>query len=235
LITIYLINLSFGLAGIERRFANIWSTLRARGNVRPILVVPDTLAAVLCRANLASPADELLWTVPEDRWFRALSHVHLPPPGDSVLEFTRARAMAKAYQPVWERISQDPSAVIHIGLKCSSLNPPDAPIVYECVDSTLTQLGARHFIKAAARPSIIHCQTERIRKSLERTMASRHPRWTTVTSPCYFAGYPDISGAMADRDPMLVAFVGGLRPGRILFCSWRQLRVCARVGWRVAR
>ena len=210
MLNVYLINLSFGLAGIERRFANLWRTLRSRGNVQPTLVVPDTLAKVLYKANLASTGDELLWSIPEHPWFRALSRVQLPSVGANILGFTRAWAMAKAYGSVWAKINIDQSAVIHVGMNCSSLNPPEAPIVYECVDANLTQLGTRHFIKAAARSSIIHCQTDRIRQALEQTMATRRPRWTTVTSPCYFAGYPEKSSAVADRDQMLVAFVGRL-------------------------
>jgi hypothetical protein len=70
---VYLINLSLGLAGTERRFANIWHELRRRGRVRPILVVPDTLAELLYRAELATPGDALLWTVREHPFLRALS------------------------------------------------------------------------------------------------------------------------------------------------------------------
>lgn len=209
---VYLINLSFGLAGIERRFANLWHVLRTRGNVRPILVVPDTMAQILHEADLADPKDDLLWVVPEHPFLRASDKLRLPPFGKTVLAILRSRAVAwGGYQSVWDHIHKDPSAVIHIGMNCSALRPPNVPIVYECVDSTLTQLGKRHFIRAAARPSIIHCQTERIRIALEQTMARRRTHWTTVTSPCCFASYP-ITKPARKRDPQLVAFVGRLSP-----------------------
>jgi glycosyltransferase involved in cell wall biosynthesis len=209
---VYLINLSLGLAGTERRFANIWHELRRRGRVRPILVVPDTLADLLYKADLAAPGDALLWTVREHPLFRVLSHVPSTLRGDALIAWLRSRRLARAYDVVWARIRQDPSAVIHIGLNCSSLEPADAPIVYECMDSTLSQLGARHYVKAAARPAVIHCQTERIRLALEQTMAARRPIWTTVSSPSYFASYPPEEPEHERRDPMLVAFVGRLSP-----------------------
>lgn len=115
--------------------------------------------------------------------------------------------MARSFRAVWERIARDAGAVVHIGLNCSALTPPELPLVYECVDSTLTQLDSRHYRLAATRPCIVHCQTDRIRDALERTMAARTPRWTTVTSPCYFASYTD---APAAQDPRLIAFVGRL-------------------------
>lgn len=209
---VYLINLSLGLAGTERRFANIWHELRRRGRVHPILVVPDTLAELLYKAELAAPGDASLWTVREHPFFRALSHLPSTSRGDALIAWLRSRRLARAYEPVWARIREDPSAVIHIGLNCSSLDPADAPIVYECMDSTLTQLGSRHYVKAAARRSIIHCQTERIRIALEQTMAPRHPIWTTVSSQNYFASYPPEKRAQDSRDSMLVVFVGRLSP-----------------------
>lgn len=208
---VYLINLSFGLAGIERRFANIWRALRERGNVRPILIVPDTLAELLYKAKLASP-DEDLWTVAEHPWLRALGRIRLPALLQSVEGILRSRPVAWSYRSVWDRIREDATAVVHIGLNCSALVPPDAPLVYECVDSTLSQLGTRHYIRASMRRCIIHCQTGRIRQALEHTMASRHPQWTTVVSPIYFSNYLDRSNGTITRDPCMVAFVGRLSP-----------------------
>jgi glycosyltransferase involved in cell wall biosynthesis len=208
--TVYLINLSFGLAGTERRFANIWRVLRERGNVNPILVVPDTLADALYRAGLAERGEAGLRTIREPGWSRALERVQVKSPGDTLMAVIRSRVVARAYRPVWDQIARDPSAVMHIGLNCSALTPPDGPIVYECMDSTLQQFGTRHYVRAAARRSVVNCQTERIRDALERTMASRRPLWNTVTSPCYFATYPDRSGTARPRDPMLAAFVGRL-------------------------
>lgn len=209
---IYLINLSFGLAGIERRFANLWHALRTRGNVRPILVIPDTLSKILYEANLLDLNDDLLWSIPENSFIRSVAQMRLPSFCMTPQTILRSRAINWwGYRLVWDRIIKDPSAVIHIGMKCSALQPPNVPIVYECVDSTLTQLGTRHFIRAASRPSIIHCQTERIRLAFERTMSQRLTHCTTVTSPCCFASYP-ITKPLRDRDPQLVAFVGRLSP-----------------------
>lgn len=209
---VYLINLSFGLAGTERRFANIWHALRQRGNVNPILVVPESLAEILYDAGLATEGDSQLWTVKEPSIFRPLARLASTHGAQVALAAVRSRIVAARYRWVWDRIRRDSAAVIHVGLNCSGLNPPDAPIVYECVDATLTQLGTRHFVKAARRPSIIHCQTDRIREALERGMADRKPRWTTVSSPCYFASYPDIDNGNVSRDSTLVAFVGRFAP-----------------------
>jgi glycosyltransferase involved in cell wall biosynthesis len=206
--TVYLINLSFALAGIERRFANIWRVLRDRANVRPILVVPDTLARSLRKAKLLDAGDELVWPVEESRWLRSTGHLNASPLFATARAALRSRAIAGKFDVVWDRIRHDSNAVIHIGLNCSALTPPHAPLVYECVDSTLTQLGTRHYVRAARRPCIVHCQTDRIRRALEETMAKRSPVWTTVTSPCYFASYADINGIR--RDPQLIAFVGRL-------------------------
>ena len=87
--------------------------------------------------------------------------------------------------------------------------PPNVPLVYECVDSTLEGLGRRHFQGAATRTSIVHCQTNRIRVALERAVAVADPRWKTVTSPSYFAHYGQENPA-GPRDPSLVVFVGRL-------------------------
>jgi glycosyltransferase involved in cell wall biosynthesis len=212
--TVYLINLSLGLAGIERRFTNIWRVLAARGRVRPVLVVPDTLASLLYRAKLATPEEDGLWTVPEPRALRVLSRLPLPRSTDEAAAFVRSRFVARRYAPIWKRILRDPGAVVHVGLNCSALEPPDVPVVYECVDSTLTQLDTRHYVKASARRCIVHCQTNRIRTALERAHAARRPNWTTVTSPCYFAAYRDEAGPPAPRDPRMVAFVGRFAPAK---------------------
>lgn len=209
---VYIINLSFGLAGTERRMANVWQALRARGNVRPILVVPEPLAEVLIQRNIVERGDDALWTVPDSGWLRTVGRVRTFARANDFLAYARARVVAGHFEPVWERIRQDPHAVVHIGLDSSSLNPPDVPIVYECMDSTLVRLGGRHYIKAAARRSVINCQTERIRVALEARLAHLRPMWTTVTSPNYFASYPPEDGVMPARDPMLFAFVGRLIP-----------------------
>ena len=209
---VYLINLSLGLAGIERRFANIWQELKRRGNVRPILVVPDTLAAMLEAAGLAEPGDPLLWRVREPAWAHALGRVPLPLSAQFAAAFARSRAVAPGYRPVWRKVASDPAAVVHFGLNCSALVPPDVPLVYECVDSTLSQLGTRHYARAAERRCLVNCQTDRIRLELERTYARRITKWTTLTSPNCFASYPVAPVDGVRPEPALIAFVGRLAP-----------------------
>lgn len=208
---VYLINLSFGLAGMERRFANIWRELRRRGNVCPTLVVPESLGRLLYEAGLAERGDPNLWPVAETSFACRLGQIKLPTSADKLKAFLRSRLVARGFRSAWRRIEQDPDAIVHIGLKCSALVPPDVPLVYECVDSTLTQLGREHYVRAASRRCIVHCQTERIRDALERCHSHRMPLWKTVTSPCYFASYPDMTNnRKSPAQPMLIAFVGRL-------------------------
>lgn len=208
----YLINLSFGLAGMERRIANIWHELRRRGNVRPTMVVPESLAGILAEAGLAELGDPLLCSVPEPSFVRGLNRARLPAWAGTLKAFLRSRFVARNYRPIWRRIENDVNAVGHFGLNCSALVPPHIPFVYECVDSTLSQLGTRHYARAAARRCIVHCQTERIRAELERVNAHRRPLWETVTSPCYFARYPDDVHPDKKIRPMLIAFSGRFAP-----------------------
>jgi glycosyltransferase involved in cell wall biosynthesis len=203
---VYLLNLSIGLAGTERRFANVWQTLKRRGNVRPILVVPEVLAKLLAQAGLVDLEDELLWAVPENPALQALGAIREPTLFRIVTRL-RLHALAGSYRRLGASITNDPNCVIHVGIDTSALNPPPGPTVYECVDSTLMQLTSRHFTRAAQRDCIVHCQTGRIRNALESELQSRNPRWTTVTSPCYFASYPDTTIGVT-RQPSLVAFVG---------------------------
>lgn len=207
MLRVFLINNSVGLAGIERRFANIWLTLKRRGNVRPILVVPDTLAVILEHARLVRLPDELLWTVPEPALIRATGRVRSRPL-HSLSARLRDYVLARAHGRLWPRMKRLEDAVLHIGYDSPALDPPVMPTVYECVDSTLKQLDSRHFRRAAARRCIVHCQTDRIRSALEQTMRARKPKWQTVISPCYFADYPPIASTPISKDPGLIAFVG---------------------------
>lgn len=211
--SVYIVNLSYGVAGTERRMANVWHALRERGNVRPHLVVPQPLAKLLVERGLAEGNDPALWTV-RDSALGKLVRLDAESRYNDVLAHVRSRIVARNFQPIWDKIKSDADAVIHIGLDTSPLNPPDMPIVYECMDSTLLRLGGRHYTKAAARPSVINCQTDRIRLALERKLAHLKPRWTTVTSPNYFASYSNHADVFGERDPMLVAFVGRLIPSK---------------------
>ena len=209
--TVYLINLSFGLAGIERRFANLWRVLHKRGHVNPVLVIPSSLAKLLGSAGLLPSDRRGLIVVREPAISEWLGRTRLPSFLDIPVAIVRSRLAAFGFRAVWRRIANEPDAILHVGLNVSSLRPPDIPAVYECVDATLEQLGGRHYRRAARRRCIVHCQTDRIRTELDREFASRSARWRTVTNPTYFAQY---AAAMPDkpRDPTLIAFVGRLSP-----------------------
>ena len=206
---VYLVNLNFGLAGIERRFANLSAVLRRRGVVCPVLVIPAALASRLEEAGLLPEDPGALVVIPEPAPLALFGRLQLPPGFDSAFAIIRSRIASLRLRPVWRDIQRDPNAVIHIGLTCSALRPPDVPTVYECVDSTLKNLDSRLFRRAARRRSVIHCQTDRIRSALDARHALRQPRWRTVTNPTCFAEYgPETSAG--ERDPQLVAFAGRL-------------------------
>ena len=206
---VYLINLSFGLAGIERRFANIWRALYGRGVVFPILVIPSALALLLEQANRLPHDSKGLIVIPEPRPVSLAAQLPMPHQLDVPVAIVRSRIAALGYRPVWRRIASDPGAIVHVGLNVSALRPPDVPSVYECVDSTLQQLGGRHYRRASTRRCIVHCQTDRIRTALESEFEGKPTRWRTVTSPMYFAEYGPPVGDQP-RDPGLVVFVGRL-------------------------
>lgn len=208
---VYLINLSFGLAGIERRFANLWAAINRRGNYVPILVIPAPLAAILQNAKLLPDKPGSVIVIPELKFLTWLGALDLSPGPRLLVTIIRSRFAALGYRKVWRKIRQEPDSIVHIGMNCSALMSPHVPTVYECVDATLSQLGTRHFQRASKRQCIIHCQTNRIQSALDATFAARSPRWKTVTNPTYFAHYED-SGQNVDRNPRLVVFVGRLAP-----------------------
>jgi glycosyltransferase involved in cell wall biosynthesis len=123
----------------------------------------------------------------------------------------RSRAIASAFHEVIRRECAIPDTVIHVGLNCSALRFPAGPIVYECMDSLLTQLGTRHYERAAMRPAVMHCQTRRIRDALLTSSRVSRPKWSTVVSESYFASYPsDIDYDANVKDSSSIAFVGRL-------------------------
>jgi len=206
---VYLINLSFGLAGIERRFANLWRVLHDRGVVFPILVIPSALASLLQEANLLPTNPEGLIVISEPKPVAWVGNLKLPPVYDVPRGIVRTRIAVLGHRSVWRRIAQDKDAILHIGMNVSALSLPHVPTVYECVDANLEQLGGRHYRRASRRRCIVHCQTNRIRSALDALFAAQRPRWRTVTSPTYFAQY-DGSQKTDDRDFHLIAFVGRL-------------------------
>src|SRR5438128_536817 len=105
---VYLINLSFGLAGIERRFANLWQALRRRGVVFPILVVPSPLALKLQDAGLLPAERDGVIVVPEARALTQFGRLTLPPIFDTPRSIIRSRIASLRYQRVWDQIARDP-------------------------------------------------------------------------------------------------------------------------------
>ena len=219
MLNVYLINVGFGIAGTERRFVNIWRTLRSRGNVHPVLVIPDTMLAELLKAGLIESAnDPDIWAVNELTPVRASFEKWKSLKQNIIAGALRTRMIVPQFHGLWKKIEAEKNTVAHIGLPCGPLVPPNVPLVYECVDSTLEGLGRRHFQRAAARASIVHCQTNRIRVALELAVAISNPKWKTITSPSYFAQYGEETPSRL-RDPSLVLFVGRLSPEKspILF------------------
>lgn len=206
---VYLVNMGFGLAGIERRFANIWSVLHRRGHVFPIMAIPSTLATILESAGLLPDIPGALRIVPEPASLAALGRVNLPSALHTPRDLLRSRLSALRYRTVWAEIARDPDAVIHIGMPCSALTPPDRPTVYECVDATFRSFPSRHFQLASTRRCLVHCQTDRIRRTLDAAYAGRRTQWQTITNPTYFAHYAPADQPIL-RDPRLLAFVGRL-------------------------
>jgi glycosyltransferase involved in cell wall biosynthesis len=186
---VYLINLGFRLAGVERRFANIWRALRARGRVEPILVIPDVLARNLRGAGLL-PADTggiievRVPTVIADLVNRPVFRF-----GELPRAVLQSRVVARQYRPIWQHLMQDAGAVLHFGIPCAALTPPDMPAVLECMDATLGSFRNSHYRRASKRAVIVHCQTERIRRALSHAYAGEETRWCLVAGRGYFADY----------------------------------------------
>lgn len=226
---IYLINLSFGLAGIERRFANLWHILHNRGNVDPVLVIPAELAAILQRSNLLPEKPGSVIVIPEPGMLSMLGRLPLNGPLKLMVTLLRSRVAALNYRPVWQKVKQERDSMVHVGMNCSALNPPSVPTVYECVDSTLTQLRTRHFRRASTKRCVVHCQTTRIQTALDTMYADRPTRWKTVTNPTYFAHYEANPGDV-DRNPNLIAYVGRFSPEKNPVLFLRALAEARRRG-----
>lgn len=209
---IYLINLSFGISGIEKRFLNIWETLKIRNNVTPILVIPDTLANLLYSAGKLDLNDNLLIVVPEISIIRKLtSFTSKYAIINSIQSIIRSRFMSYRYKSVWRKIEKDKNnIVIHMGMKCSGLFPPDCPIVYECVDSLLTSFNSGHFTRASKKKSIINCQTDRIKNALISSFKNENTLWHPLTSPIYFADYTYARNNSNVKDEKFILFAGRL-------------------------
>ncbi len=207
---VFLINLSYGIAGTEKRFLNIWKVLKLRENVVPILVIPDTQAKLFCEAGMLDLSDKNLFIINENKVVRKLFKARFNNNTlNDIVTIIRSRFMAIGYQRAWRMIKKEKEAVIHMGMKCSALFPPTFPIVYECVDSTLSEFRRGHFIRASRKKSIINCQTDRIKAALTAAYKDEKTNWITVTSPSYFADYTSGNGnEMVVKDKKLVLFVG---------------------------
>ena len=206
---VFLINLSYGIAGTEKRFLNIWKVLKLRGNVSPILVIPDTQALLFHEAGMLDIQDKDLYIIHENIIVRKLFKARFNNNTlNDIVTIIRSRFMAIGYQRAWKMIRKEKDAVIHMGMKCSALFPPDFPIVYECVDSTLSEFRRGHFKRASRKKSVINCQTDRIKTALTSAYKDEKTTWITVTSPSYFADYSSGNDQAVVKDEKLVLFVG---------------------------
>lgn len=212
--SVYLVNVSFGAAGTERRFANLWRAFRARGRVRPVLVIPESQHSALVKGGaLARETDPDVWIVPEPAWGHAMLSLVRRTPVRAACAPLRTRLAVPAFHRLWSRVAADPGAVMHVGLPCTPLVPPDMPLVYECMDSTLGDLGRGHYGRASRRPCIVNCQSGRILEGLRTAWSGRVVRWELEMSPSYFARYPDPDArAHGGRDPSRILFIGRLNP-----------------------
>lgn len=201
MLNVYLLNVSFDVAGAERRFVNIWNGLRRRGNVRPILVLPQCLAQKLkASGELPGGGDSDVWEVPEF----SISSCFGPPFG-----MIRTRLLALRFKPFYRLIQNDPNCVVHFGLPSGPVVTPDLPTVYECVDSTLKGFKSSHYRRATRRCCIIHCQTNRIAEALKCAWQKEQPLWKLAVNPCCFAQYSTELQPLA-RDSHLILFAGRL-------------------------
>lgn len=203
---VYLINLGFRLAGVERRFANIWRALRARGRVEPILVIPDVLASNLRGAGLLPADTEGIIEVRVPALMAGLVNRPVFRVGELPRAVFQSRVVARQYRPIWRHLMQDAGAVLHFGMPCAALTPPDLPAVFECMDATLGSFRNSHYRRASRRAVIVHCQTERIRQALSRAYAGEPTRWRLVAGRGYFADYR--VPPLVVRIDNQVAFVG---------------------------
>lgn len=209
--TVYLINVSLGLAGTERRFANIWQALRRRQNVKPVLVIPEILRLKLVDAGLIPDSNEPdIWGINEYKIVRTF--IDLWPGLIKYLphsEGIRTRLIAFRFRKLWPHFQADSKAIVHFGLPCDLLPPPDMPIIYECMDSTFESFNTIHYKRAALRPSLVNCQSQRIKISLDKSKQNTITKWKTVVSPCYFAHYVDQSSTLQERrDCSTILFIG---------------------------
>lgn len=207
---VFLVSVSVGLAGIERRFVNLWRLLRARGRVEPILVVSSVQARILRAAGLLPDDADGVVENPVSPAVAWLTEAEVPAALALPKVVLQSRLLGRGYQRRWSSMQATSGAVLHLGLPCSAITPPDMPAVYECVHAGLGGFRSRHFRIAARRRVVVHCQTARIHRALDATYAGLHPKWETVTNPTYFAHYPE--GEPAVRDSQVLAFVGRLVP-----------------------
>lgn len=204
---VYLINIGFRLAGVERRFANIWRALRARGHVEPILVIPTILARHLRLAGLLPPGDAGLLEVPVPAGMDWLANQPILRVGETLRAGFQSRVVARGYRRVWAQVVADRDAVLHVGMPCSSLVPPDMPAVFECMDATLASFRKPHYRRASARRVVVHCQTRRIKEALAAAYTDQSTQWDLVHGESYFADYANMPDDVS-RDPRHIAFVG---------------------------
>jgi hypothetical protein len=142
------------------------------------MVIPESQRAALVKGGALTPeADPDVWVVPELAWRHALLALVRHTPARAAGAPLRTRLTVPAFHRLWNRILADPGSVMHIGLPCTPLVPPDMPLVYECMDSTLGDLGRGHYRRASRRPCIVNCQSGRILDGLRAAWSGHAVRW----------------------------------------------------------
>jgi len=191
--TVYLVNISYGVAGAEKRFANIWRELLNRNVVNAVLVIPEILKNKLALTGLL-PFDDHPNIIAVKEYFLVHRIVSLFP-FISHLPYVfgiRRRLVTLKFRKILNKLNDNYKNIVHFGLPCNLLPPPDLPLVFECVDSTFKCFNRIHYRRASKLPAIVHCQTNRIKKAIDSIYSDKSiVRWQTIVNPCCFAFYPD--------------------------------------------
>lgn len=204
---VYLVNLCFGIAGIEKRFVNILFNLHKRGAVDPVLIIPDEHKTELKHSKLIP--DEI-----EDRIIDVSQSRIGRIPAQYMKRFKvrgygkwKEYFAAKEFNKEIKKVTKIDSPVMHFGITSRFVKIPKTSNVFECVDSTLVSLNSALWRAIVQEKCIVNCQTDRIRYALE----SHWPRRSchTLTAPLIFANNV-AKNKNIKRDSRKIIFVGRL-------------------------
>ncbi len=202
---VYLINVCFGIAGIEKRFLNILEKLHERGVVDPFLVIPISHRIELESSNLVSnKVKDKIISVEESKIGRLPASImkRFKVKGHGLW---RDYFIANAFNNQLEKITDSKSPVIHFGTTNKHIKIPPTQNIFECVDSTLESLGSTLWGNIINKKCLVNCQTHRIRHALEKKWKVRECQ--IVVPPTYFAKQI-LSNKNVKRNPRKIIFVG---------------------------